>query len=176
MKRKLDKLFESSKWFKTPIQTLDRSTLPIIWSSKNIAQPADFGEPLTKIYISFEYLDGLVSKFPDIICVSIVELILNYISAFNIVSNRVNNSTANLCLVCGIDTYEYKEDSKIVISCNRCTGFYCSFCWSESNHVLNPKLRLMNLQSVPQDSKLPIMTIVNYRYCPGCLCGLPFVE
>lgn len=59
-------------------------------------------QPDDKGIITFQYLEDWTDKFPPVLCFNIVELILNYISCFDLLLKQSQDSSWQ-CTLCNID-------------------------------------------------------------------------
>lgn len=113
--------------------------------------------------ITFQYLEDWTDKFPPVLCFNIVELILNYISCFNLLLKQTEEDK---CTLCNTDNNDNNND----VICNRCKSYFCLKCWKnlcncDDRHCI-----------YCENKDNEYIWYVRYSDCPSCCAGLPFNE
>jgi hypothetical protein len=181
-KRKLDLTWESSTYYNNPNghsvgYVKSKRILPIILFQSG--RPASCEEELNmkSKNISFDYADKFEEMFPPCVSYDIVDIILGYISSFELLIKRAS-SLEDVCCVCG----QVDKRDKFDVRCNRCLSFFCAYCWISSNFIVDHEARLLSFKvfddavaGSDKDSPENRCLSVDYTDCPGCLCGLPYI-
>ena len=162
-KRKADQVFEASVFFRADFAK-DVQIVPILWRADE--RPATCEEQNSShkfkcYHCSFERADLWTAAFPSCLPSDIVNIVLEMLGCYDIVLSRCL-AVADLCVVCGLTKQDQK---KYPVRCDRCCAFFCNYCWTQSGYVPLSEMRPIYLA---KNSLL-----LDYRYCPACLCGIP---